>query len=288
MQSHFILAIAAFMTLAVPALADEQVHVLANASAYQTAERPAAITGNYTIVPNATPGLANNISYIRFPNLNASKTTVASVRIIGNATGRDYGTAIVNSPPRSSPQLSLQDLLALANGGAYDAADTRITLYLQSSDFLTGVQHVYFNVGTGFFENMSVCAFEDGLNYVPMTSILANVHSSVLSATYPSTVEVHNRKAAATTVRLRIHNGRTGASLGIFEFNAAANSSYTFSAAQIEMAIAYTPGPTDYHLNVIVDGDPSTPSGLVLSHSVQNLRFSGAALNLTTVCGIDN
>ena len=286
MPRFLIQAAIALIAFSIPAFAAERVIVLTDAALYRTAEQPAAITGAYTIVPNATPGFASNISYIRFINVNPSKATVASVRIIGNATG-DYGTAIVNSPPRSSPQLSLQDLLALANGGTFDPTDTRVTLYLQSSDFLTGVQHVYFNIGTGFFENMSVCAFEDGLNYVPMTSLLANVHSSILSGNYPSTVEVHNKKSTAAAIRLRIHDGRTGTLRGIFQFNAAANTSYTFSAQQIEAAIAYTPGATDYHMNVIIDGDPSTPSNVVLSHSVQNLRVPGAPLNLTTVCGID-
>ena len=163
-----------------------------------------------------------------------------------------------------------------------------MTLYLQSSDFLTGVQHVYFNAGTGFFENMSVCSFEDGLSYVPMTSLLANVHTSILASDYPSTIEVHNKKSATIGVRLRIHDGRTGELLGVFGFNANPNTTYTFTATQIEAAIAYKPGPTNYHINVIFDGDPSTPTDVVLSHSVRNFRIAGATLNLTTICGIDN
>lgn len=268
--------------------ADESVHVLADAGRYLAVERPAAIVGTYTVVPNVTPGYQDNVSYLRFPNANPSKTTTASVRIIGNATARDYGTAIVTSPARSSPQYSIKDLLTLANGGNFDPADTRVTLYVQSSEFLTGIQHVYFNGGTGFFENMSVCSFEDGLNYVPMTSLLANVHSSILASTYPSMVEVHNKKAVAANIRLRIHDGRTGALLGIFEFNANANTTYTFTALQIESAINYRPGPTDYHFNVVYDGDPNLQSNVVLSHSVQNFRYAGAALNLTTICPIDN
>ena len=285
----FATAVLLSLTLVTGAAAGQDaVNVIPDAGRFRaaTAELPAAITGNYTIVPNVTAGFAGNISYIRFPNANPTKATVASVRIIGNATGRDYGTAIVNSPARSSPQVSVPDLLALANSGALDPTDTRITLYVQSGDFLTGIQHVYFNSTTGFFENMSVCSFEDGLSYVPTTSLLANVHTSTLSG-FPSTVEVHNKKATATTVRLRVHDARTGSLLGIFQFTASANTSYTFTNAQIETAINYKPGPTDFHMNVIFDGDPGTPTGVILSHSVRNLLLQGATLNLTTICSID-
>ena len=250
--------------------------------------RPAAIAGEYSVLPNVTPGYAGNLSYVRFANLNDTKSVVTSVRIIGNTTGTDYGTAIVTSPARSSPQFSAKDLLASAGGSALDPKDEFLTLYLQSTEFLSAVQHVYFNNDTGFFENMSVCGYESGLTYTPLTAALTNVHSSLLSANYPSVVQVLNRRAATVTVRLRVYEGGTGAYLGPIEIQAAANTAYTLSSADIEKAVNYTPSSTGYHLNLFLEGDLASSSGIVLSHTVRNLRFFGTMLNLTVLCSIDH
>lgn len=248
----------------------------------------AAIAAEYTAVPNVTPGYAGNLSYVRFANLNAAKSVTASVRMIGNTTGTDYGTAIVTSPARSSPQLSARDLLAAAGGPALDPRDDFLTLYLQSSDFLSAVQHVYFNFETGFFENMSVCGYEAGLNYAPLSAAITNVHSSLLSANYPSTVQVLNRRGVAATVRLGVYEASTGTRLGVFEMQAAPGTAYTFSSVEIEKAVNYVPSSSNYHLNLIPEGDISEASGIVLSHTVRNLRFLGTILNLTTLCSIDH
>ncbi|MBX7199850.1 MAG: hypothetical protein K1X51_10770 [Rhodospirillaceae bacterium] len=248
----------------------------------------AVLASEYTVVPNVTPGYAGNMSYVRFANLNATKSVTTSVRMIGNTTGADYGTAIVISPARSSPQLSARDLLAAAGGPALDPRDEFLTLYLQSSDFLSAVQHVYFNGDTGFFENMSVCGYENGLNYAPLSAAITNVHSSLLSANYPSTVQILNRRGAAATVRLGVYEAGTGTRLGIFEVQAAPNTAYTFSSIDIEKAVNYVPSPTGYHLNLIPEGDLGATSGIVLSHTVRNLRFLGTMLNLTTLCSIDH
>jgi hypothetical protein len=247
----------------------------------------AANAAEYTAVPNVTPGYAGNLSYLRFANLNAAKSVTTSVRLVGNITGTNYGTAIVVSPPRSSPQLSARDLLAAAGGPTLDPRDEFLTIYVQSSDFLSAVQHVYFNAETGFFENMSVCGYENGLNYAPLTAALINIHSSVLSANYPSTVQVLNRRAEVATIRLAVYEGGTGARLGVFEVQAAANTTYSFSSAAIENAVNYSPPPSGYHLNLVVEGDISQNTGIVLSHTVRNLRFLGTVLNLTTLCSID-
>jgi hypothetical protein len=250
-------------------------------------EKPAAvITGDFTVVPNVSPGTSSNFSFLRFPNFNASTAATTSVRMIGDQTGRDYGTALVSSAPYSSPQLSVTDLFT-SIGETLDPADTSLTFYLQNNQVLTGIQHVYYSTFSDFFENMSVCSFRD-LSYIPMASGVVNVHTTTLFSRFPSVVRVHNQAGFATTIRLRIHDGPTGNQLGILQFNALPNSTYAFNSQQIEAAIGYIPTSADFHMNVFLDSDPTQVSRTVLSHTVTNFRVSGAVLNLTTICNIND
>jgi hypothetical protein len=258
------------------------------AAAAQGERATAVIPGSYTVIPNVTPGFQSNVSFIRFPNFNSDVTTTTTVRIIGDATGIDYGTASVESPPFSSPQLSVTDLYTSIGGVAFDPADTSMTLYLQNNQLLTGVQHVYYNSISDFFENMSVCSYVDGFSYVPMASGVVNVHTSTLQSRFPSVVKVHNRDAVNTVIRLRVHDGPTGNLRGIMQFNAAPNSTYAFSSQQIEAAIGFIPTGNDFHMNVVFDADPMAPPNTIISHTVTNVRVSGSVLNLTTICNIND
>lgn len=257
-------------------------------SPVSTRERSAAvIPGDYTVIPNTTPGLLSNVSFIRFPNFNSEITTTTSVRMVGDATGRDYGTATVDSPPRSSPQLTINELYQSIGGVSFDPADTAITLYMQNNQLLTGVQHVYYNSISQFFENMSACSYVDGFSYIPMTSGVVNVHTSTLQSRFPSVVKVHNKNAFTRTIRLRIHDGPTGNLLGIMSFSALANSTYAFSSAAIEAAVGYIPTGANFHMNVFYDDDPALPTGFVITHTMTNVAVSGSVLNLTTICNIN-
>jgi hypothetical protein len=246
----------------------------------------AVITGDFTVVPNVSPGTGSNFSFLRFPNFNSSIGTTTSVRMIGDQTGRDYGTALVSSPPYASPQLSVTDLLS-SIGETLDPGDTTLTFYLQNNQVLTGIQHVYYSTFSDFFENMSVCSFRD-LSYIPMASGVVNVHTTTLFSRFPSIVRVHNQAGFATTVRLRIHDGPTGNQLGILQFTAQPNSTYAFNSQQLEAQIGYIPTAADFHMNVFLDGDPTQVSRTVLSHTVTNFRVLGAVLNLTTICNIND
>ena len=252
------------------------------------AERSAAIIGSYTVIPNATPGLNSNFSFIRFPNFNSDISTVTTVRMIGDATGTDYGTASVESPPWSSPQRSITELYQSIDGVSFNPADTTLTLYLQNNQVLTGVQHVYYNSISDFFENMSACTHVDGVSYIPMGTGVVNVHTTTLQSRFPSVVKVHNR-GDATQIRLRVHDGPTGNLLGVFGFNAAANSTYAFTSQQIEAAIGYIPTAANFHMNIFFDGNPSAPTyNAIITHTVTNVRVSGSTLNLTTICNIND
>jgi hypothetical protein len=249
-------------------------------------KKSAVITGDYTVVPNVSPGTQSNFSFLRFPNFNSSISGTTSVRMIGDQTGRDYGSALVSSPPYSSPQLSVKDLMD-SIGETVDAADTSMTFYLQNNQILTGVQHVYYSSSSDFFENMSVCSFRD-LSYIPMASGVVNVHTTTLFTRFPSVVRVHNQAGFATTIRLRIHDGPTGNQLGILQFTAQPNSTYAFNSQQLEAEIGYIPTTADFHMNVFLDTDPTQVSRTVLSHTVTNSRVFGAVLNLTTICNIND
>jgi len=252
-------------------------------------ERSAAvIQGNYTVIPNATPGFDDNFSFVRFPNFNADFDTSATVRIVGDATGTDYGTAIVTSAPFSSPQLSITDLINSIEGGPFAPSDQTVTLYIQSNQFLTGVQHVYYNQISDFFENMSVCSYVDGISYLPTTIGVVNIHTSTLQTRFPSVVKIHNKDPVVTTYVMRIHDGPTGALRGKFSFVAQPNSTYAFSTLALQAAIGYIPTANDFHMNVFFDVAPETPPNATISHTVTNVRVSGSVLNLTTICNIND
>lgn len=265
-----------------------------SAAASKGEKSAAVIPGNFTVIPNATFGFQNNFSYIRFPNLNSDITATTSVRMVGDATGTDYGTALVDSPPWSSPQYSIKDLYESIGGTSFNPADTSVTLYLQNNQLLTGVQHVYYNSISDFFENMTACTYVDGVSYIPLGVGVVNIHTSTLQSRFPSVVKVHNKNATTTLLRLRVYDGPTGTLRGIIGFNAAPNSTYSFSAPQIEAAIGYIPTAADFHLNVFLENMPGTPAdsisppNAIITHTVTNVRVSGSVLNLTSICNIND
>jgi hypothetical protein len=263
-------------------------NAVAAASAETIEKAAAVIPGSYTVIPNVTPGLNNNISFLRFPNFNSDVASTANITMVGDRTGRNYGTAQVVSEPYSSPQLTVNELLESIEGGAFDSTDTSITLYIQSNQFFTGVQHVYYNSTSGFFENMSVCSFVDGISSLPTVSGVVNVHTTNLETMYPSTVKIHNKNATATTLTLRVHDGPSGRLLGRFSFVAQPNSTYAFTSRQIQNNVSFTAGTPDYHLNVLFDASPEAPPNATISHTVGNNTLGSATLNLTTICTIND
>ncbi|MBL8644789.1 MAG: hypothetical protein JNK21_12705 [Rhodospirillaceae bacterium] len=292
---------------------DDTVHVIVNPEAYLVGRGPAqpigaaaperaqstetrssvekaaaVIPGNFTVIPNATPGLLDNFSFVRFPNFNPDITSTANVKIVGDATGRDYGTAQVVSAPFSSPQLSITNLMDSIEAGPFDPADTTVTLYIQSNQFLTGVQHVYYNQISDFFENMSVCSFVDGISNVPTTIGVVNIHTTTLQSRFPSVVKIHNKNPVATTLTMSVHDGPTGVLRGKFSFLAQPNSTYAFSAPQLQANVGYIPTPDDFHMNVFFDAPAEAPPNATISHTVTNVRVSGSVLNLTTICTIND
>ncbi len=262
--------------------------VTATASSETIEKAAAIIPGSYTVIPNVTAGLSNNISYLRFPNYNSDVASTASITMVGDSTGTNYGTAQVISEPNSSPQVTVLQLLESIEGGTFSASDTSITLYIQSNQFLTGIQHVYFSEVSRFFENMSVCSYVDGISSLPTVSGVVNVHTTNLATSFPSIVKVHNKNATATSLTLRVHDGPSGALIGRFSFVAQPNSTYQFTSAQIQNNVRFTPGVNDYHLNIFFDASPEAPPNATISHTVGNSQVLNAVLNLTTVCTIND
>ncbi|MBL8629019.1 MAG: hypothetical protein JNM81_05295 [Rhodospirillaceae bacterium] len=261
----------------------------ASASPSETIEKAAAvIPGSYTVIPNVTPGLNSNLSFLRFPNFNTDVASTANIKMVGDATGTDYGTAQVVSQPNSSPQITVLELLQSIEGTSFAASDTSLTLYIQSNQYLTGIQHVYYNSSSGFFENMSVCSFVDGISSLPTASGVVNVHTTKLQTQYPSVVKIHNKNSTATTLTLRVHDGPSGTLIKKFSFLAQPNSTYAFTSAQIQSNVGFTPGTDDYHMNIFFDAPAEAPPNATISHTVGNGALASATLNLTTICTIND
>ncbi len=259
------------------------------ATAAEGVERSQAIiSGNWTVIPNTTPGALGNISFVRFPNANTLATATYTVRLIGDDTGRDYGTAIIDVPARASPQYSLQDLLSIARGGSFDPNDQNVSLYVRSSHYNTGYQHVYYNSVSDFFENMSVCSYKSGYDYLSLMSGVVNLHTELLSSRFPGLVTIHNENPFSTTIRARIHESQTGRYRGLLTFTALGNSTYVFTTDEILDELGLYLGGSVYHYNFIFDGDPTNPPNVLLSHVVTNNRVASSVLNLTTICSIDD
>jgi hypothetical protein len=259
---------------------------IAPAQSAPAVEKAQALNGlNYTVVSPIYLGANNNTSYVRFFNEN-SFTSITSVTLVGNASGTIYGVTNVTVPSGASPQYSIYDLAAAAGAGPPFGADVTYSLYLRNGDTNSGFQHVIYNSFSGFFENVSICTYLPGYNYSNLNQAAMNVHTTSIP-NYPSLVLIHNYLNFSVTMNLDVYDARTGAFRGRFSGTAAANGGYAMPMSYIQQQIGWSPGPTDYHANILVTSPDTTGFYALVGQNIFNSQLS-TYINMSQICYINH
>jgi hypothetical protein len=242
-------------------------------------ERPAAAldSRNYTIQAIVGDPLESNPlldTYTRFANL-GSASAVVSVKLVGDPSGVVYATVPYTLAAHGSMQIRNRDLVRNdSHISAYRAGDASIKLYLTSTGNRTSTSQVNFNSVTGLFENFNNCQyFSPGYDYSWLQGNINYIHTAAIAA-YPSYIGVFNPNDFPVDVKVDVYNP-AGKLLGalIANFDPHATNSGTTSA-DIQAAIGYMPGSTDYHISLVAT--LLTPGAVspVYSHAIVHVAGS--------------
>ena len=238
-------------------------------------------------------GDGGNSSFIRLGTTSATSSTF-DLTVLGEPSGTLYGYGQITVPPYSSPQESMSTILTATGTPALSGNDTSYALYLDNQDPNSYYQHVIFNGGNQFFEDMTICPM--GASQQSATTI-NNIHTTLLSA-FPSTVYIHNYLDVTADYKVVMRDSATGQQLGtIADVQVTANSTYAVPESWFEQQINFTPGPNNQHATLVFSATPAfatllgvgpnpTDLGAIFGMSVLNNQFN-AVLNLSNKCIIN-
>lgn len=266
----------------VPAIA-----AIAWVDAMSTGPAHAALNGSlYAVIAPTYTGAGGTTSFIRLFNGGSAATTF-SVTVQGSPSGNTYGTATISIPVRASQQFSLSQILSQANAGALTGGDTNYSLYIQNPEPSAGYQHVIFNGGNNFFENVSSCKnlLNQSIAAVVASAALINVHTSRLAA-FPSQVEIHNYFNGPVTYRLTVIAARTGVIRGTLNVNIGANETRVLTMSSIESQVNWQPGEGEEHANIVVTDPSGAAPNVMLSQSIVNQALA-ANISMSTACAVN-
>jgi hypothetical protein len=251
-------------------------------------ESAQAIDGrSYTILTPILDGSEGNESYVRFYNTNTSLPVVVTVTVVGTKSAHVYGSAYVTVPAMASPQYHFRQIINAAGFISYVSGDTGFSFYLRSSHDNTLFQHVGYNASTRFFENLSVCTWDEGRTYVGMSRFIGNVHTSNIYMTeYPSAIVLHHYGTTTARYSARLYRATDGAFLGGMTFNMFANETFVAPVTFYEQTINWRPTDLESHVNIVFDRDDGFTFTGMAGHAVYNARLN-AYLNMSQFCGIN-
>jgi hypothetical protein len=291
LRRNFFAALAAVVWSTCPAAATSQpaltaVPVPAAPAPYPLERAGVSDPAGYTVIAPIFLGGNQNYSYIRFPN-GGTETATFNVTLVGSPTARNYGTLSLSVPRFSSPQYGVLDFFKTLGLTSFGPGDTGVSLYIQSPQGgnHVGFQHVVWNSTTGFFENASVCAFKPAVDYSGLSQALFNVHTSIVRG-YPGTVFLHNYSPTETAYRANVYDASNGAYLGGFSMSAPANATVSMDMSAVEKAIAFTPGPNQYHVNIQFLPPPGGAWNAIASVAINDQQIQ-AYTNMSMVCSVN-
>jgi hypothetical protein len=243
----------------------------------------AAVDGKtYAVIAPAFTGADGNLSFVRFLNTSATASSTFTVTIVGTPTGREYGSTSYTVPARASPQHSFNNILVQANAGPLTGGDAGYSIYLRNPSIDSGFQHVIFNGANQFFENLSLCQYFQGTQYLRVVGWLPNVHTTRLAA-FPMRLFVHNFNNVPGNFRINAFDAVTGAKIGDTVVTVAANETLTILESALETTLNFTPTASQLHLNILVEAaDGGTYNG-VATAAVFNSALN-ALIGMSTVC----
>lgn len=217
-------------------------------------------------------------SYLRFYNNGDAPGTV-TVTLRNPDTGALL--AEWKSPfiaPQSAPQFDIPTLQAAATQAFSIPPVYSLTIHADINGYF---QHVLYRPQDGTLSNLSTC------DSIPISIPLpraSSVHSSLLSAGFPSSIVFYNTGDIAASATVGIYDARTGNRLGTYKTPAIAPlGQITIGVATIEDAIGVTPSAGMYHYNIKLD---AAFTG-TMQHLVTN-KSAGLITDMTTACPLNN
>ncbi|MHB1204648.1 MAG: hypothetical protein ACYCZX_03695, partial [Rhodospirillaceae bacterium] len=223
-------------------------------------------------------GQQTSQSYLRFYNSGPASGTVTLSLYdpVSGALLSEWKSPSI--PPGASPQYGIPTLEAAAARSFAIPQTYSLTIH---ADINGSFQHVLYRPLDGTFSNLSAC---DGLQASATAPRATNVHSSLLSAGFPSSIIVYNTGPVAMSATLGVNDARDGARLGVYSTGEIAPlGQVTVNVATIESALNLKPGPGMYHYNIKVENGFTG----MLQHLVNN-KAAGLLTDMTATCALNN
>ncbi len=228
------------------------------------------------------------LSYIRLFNGSLTGASTFTVMVV-SSSGQTW-SANVSIPKSASVQYALTAAGGVPNIAALTGADISGTntfaVYVSNSDATAGYQHVTFNSGNDFFENVSLCRYTlaDAIATNNNSYVLLNLHNANTTFTkWPSSIVLHNYWNAAVTYRLTVVDANSGATLGQMTQNIGANASATLSMQSVASTLGLAASVN--HVNVFVNDPTGAAPYVSVGHMVTNASLN-SSFNLTPACAV--
>lgn len=214
-------------------------------------------------------------SYLRFFNDGAAAARV-TVKLFDGTSGKQV--AVWTSPtiaPGAAPQFSVGTVEEAAGAGFARPASYTLSV---ETDMSGTFQHALFRATDGTLTNLSTC--DQGPPAARRT--LANVHSSLLDANYPSTIVLVNTGSGAAMANMTVRDARDGRVLGSLATSSVpTHGQIALPVASIEAAIGLHPDAGMFHYDLALN------SGFtgIFQHIVNNRR-SGVISDMSASCAL--
>jgi len=215
-------------------------------------------------------------SFLRFANTGSAGGMVV-VRLADSATGTTLTEWTSPSiPPSAAPQFPIS---TIENAAGTSFVKPNFYAISVQSQFGGTFQHVLWRPSDGTLTNLSTC----NAGVTARTDRVGNVHSSLLSTNYPSSIVIANTGNSATAATLGVYDGRNGSKLGSYTAAAVpANGQLIISIDTIERGAAIVPTADMYQYALQIEGSFTG----YLQHLVNNTQV-GVITDMTTVCALN-
>ena len=214
-------------------------------------------------------------SFLRFYNTGET-SGAATVTLNDYADGQELGQWISPSILAGAERQFSISTVENETGQSFSRPDYySITI---ESDITGYFQHVLWRSADGTLTNLSTCSGGVAAD----STGLSGVHSSLLGASYPSTVVVNNTGPSAATVALGIYDARDGTKLGTYTTELIpAGGAAIVAVSTVEETVG-APASEMYHYVFRVEGEFTG----FLQHLVNNVQV-GVVTDMTTACSLE-
>jgi hypothetical protein len=174
-------------------------------------------------------------------------------------------------PPGAAPQFAISEIESAAS-----IPFTKPDTYVVSIDTrMAGTfANILWQTSAGALSNLSTC------DVIPAAAgeRLVNVHSSLLSDQYPSSISILNAAAVPISLTLGVYGATDGIKLGAYEVSVPP-AGLVVTMSSIEAAAQIKPAPGMFHYVVKAE----KPFSGYLQHFVENKQV-GLTMDMSIVC----